>query len=117
MRTIENEAKFAKGIYYPISTLSVNPSQISFETYFNVPDGESSTYVDFYLSGGKLFRKTEGPGNELALNSDNIEVNSFVANVLGSTSIKFSFSLAPRFQKSAISASKSFTFTASMRGR
>jgi type II secretory pathway pseudopilin PulG len=50
-----NEIKEAKSVYTPTTT----SSQLSLATSNNVPDKETSTYIDFFLCGTRLCMKRE----------------------------------------------------------
>jgi Tfp pilus assembly protein PilE len=115
MRAFENEAKFARSIYGPTSVFGVATSQVSFETNFNLPPGETYTYVDFYLDNQKIYEKREGQ-DPLAITADNISVSNFMATQLGTTSVRIMMTVEPRFQKSLIAEGKSFIFSTALRG-
>ena len=54
MEIMTYEIRSAKSIYIPTTTTT----QISLETAHYLPEGENSTYIDFYLASSTLFFKT-----------------------------------------------------------
>ena len=70
MRIMAREIREAKGLYTPTMTI---PTQLSLETATNLPSGETSTYVDFFLCGTRLCVKRESQ-NPVALTSEDVEV-------------------------------------------
>lgn len=53
--TIINEVKEARSIYLP----TTNQNQLSLETQRYLPQGETYTYIDFYLCGDRVCLKRE----------------------------------------------------------
>ena len=71
MKTILYEMKRADKIYLPTSVFNTQPGQLSLETSQELPTGESSTYIDFYLdSDSKLYLKREGKGPQPLIPED-----------------------------------------------
>ena len=68
---LKNEIGESESLY----TLTTTSSQISLATRRNPPDGEDSTYVDFFLCGTRLCIKRESQ-NPLALTSENILIQN-----------------------------------------
>ncbi|MFC1789381.1 type II secretion system protein J [Patescibacteria group bacterium] len=81
MEIITYEIKGAKSIYLPTTT----STQLSLETIRYFPDGENSTYIDFYLATSTIFLKKESQG-PVAITSDKVEVNSLSFSQIQSTS-------------------------------
>jgi len=77
MEIITREIKEAISIYAETSTFDSHPSQLSLETTKHLPEGETTTYVDFYLSGTQLCFKKESQ-DPIALTSDKVEVSNLV---------------------------------------
>jgi len=77
IETITREIKEAVSIYTETSTFNSHPGQLSLETTKYLPEGESTTYVDFYLCGTQLCLKKESQ-DPIALTSDKVEVNNLV---------------------------------------
>ena len=71
MEIITHEIKEAKSIYTPTTT----SSQLSLETTHYLPQGEESTYIDFYLCGTRLCLKKESQ-DPIALTAERVEVKS-----------------------------------------
>ncbi|HZX50107.1 MAG TPA: type II secretion system protein [Candidatus Paceibacterota bacterium] len=68
---MEKEIREAESLYTPTTSLT----QLSLETKKNVPLGETSTYVDFFLCGTRLCVKREGQ-NAIALTSESLDVTN-----------------------------------------
>ena len=73
MEIITYEIKEAKSIYTPNTT----STQLSLETTKYLPEGEETTYIDFYLCEKRLCFKKEGQGPAV-LTSDSVEINNLV---------------------------------------
>lgn len=67
------EIKEARSIYAPTTT----STQLSLETLHYLPEGEKTTYIDFYLCGTQLCLKKESQ-DSITLTSDKVEVNNLV---------------------------------------
>jgi len=77
MEIMNYEIKEAKSIYTPTSNLGSHPGQLSLETIHYLPEGEKTSYIDFYLCRTQLCLKKESQ-NPIALTSDSVEVNNLV---------------------------------------
>jgi prepilin-type N-terminal cleavage/methylation domain-containing protein len=77
MEIMAYEIKEAKSIYTPTSIFDSHPGQLSLETTKYLPQGETKTYIDFYLCGTRLCLKKESQ-DPIALTSDRVEVNNLV---------------------------------------
>jgi len=71
MEIITYEIKEAKSIYTPTTT----SSQLSLETTHYLPQGEQTSYIDFYLCENQLCLKKESQ-DPIALTSDRVEVKN-----------------------------------------
>jgi type II secretory pathway pseudopilin PulG len=71
MEIMVYETKEAKSIYTPTTA----NSQLSLETVKHLPDGEETSFVDFYISNARLYFKRES-GDPVAITSDNVEISS-----------------------------------------
>lgn len=78
METITYEIREAKSIYTPTTT----SSQLSLETTKYLPDGESASYIDFYLCDNKICFKKESQ-EPVAITSDRIVVNNLSFTLIG----------------------------------
>jgi len=86
MKTMLYEIKMAKDVYAPTSVFNAYPGQLSLETTQDTPDGENTTYVDFYLdNNGKLCVKREGRDTEYLI-SENLKVSNLDFEYLSSVS-------------------------------
>lgn len=84
--TISQEIRHATKLYETTSFLDSHPGQLSLETTRDLPPGESSTYVDFYLDNGALYMKREDQP-DLMVTSDKVRVTNLVfTNLKGPTS-------------------------------
>jgi prepilin-type N-terminal cleavage/methylation domain-containing protein len=81
MEIMTYEIKEAKSIYTPTST----STQISLVTTHYLPEGENTTYIDFYLCQKRLCLKKESQ-NPIALTSDRVEVNNLEFTQIATTS-------------------------------
>lgn len=71
LEMIISEVRYAKSIYAPTSVLDNDAGQLSLETAVDVPAGETTTFVDFYLDNGVIYQKKEGE-TAAALTSDRV---------------------------------------------
>lgn len=73
MEIITYETKGAKSIYTPTTT----SNQLSLETTNYLPEGEETTYIDFYLCDSALCLKKESQ-DSVVLTSDSVEITNLV---------------------------------------
>ena len=73
MEIITYETKGAKSIYTP----TTNSNQLSLETTNYLPEGEETTYIDFYLCDSALCFKKESQ-DPVVLTSDSVEITNLV---------------------------------------
>lgn len=73
MEIMTYEIKGAKSIYTP----TTGSDQLSLEIKRYLPEGEETTYVDFYLCDARLCLKKESQ-SPIFLTSENVEVNNLV---------------------------------------
>ena len=79
-RTMEimiSEIREAEGIYTETSSFGSHPGQLSLETTKYVPTDERRTYIDFYISDGRLALKKESQ-DSIYLTSERVEVTNLV---------------------------------------
>lgn len=90
MEIMTYEIKEAKSIYIPTTT----STQLSLESTKHLPEGETVSYIDFYLCGTQLCFKSEPASSiatsskPLALTSDQVEVKNLVFLQIATTSTK-----------------------------
>lgn len=72
METMIHEIRSARSIY----TETTISSQLSLETSHYLPEGESFTYIDFFLCGTRICLKKESQQNPVPLTSDKVEVKN-----------------------------------------
>ncbi len=100
----------AESIYSPTSIFNVSPGQLSLETKNQVPQGETSTYVDFYQCGTQVCIKREGQ-NSQALTSNSVQVTMLEFQVVNPApaipSIQINFTLSSHDSSLAITSSAS----------
>jgi len=110
------EIKTARSIYTPLTT----SSQLSLETLHYLPEGESSTYIDFFLCGTQICLKKESQ-NPIPLTSDKVEIKNLgftqVATATSIPSIQINLKLAYKnpHDRPEYRASINVTSTASLR--
>lgn len=73
MNYMIREAKPAMHVYAPTSVFGSSPGQLSLKTRINPPDGENTTFIDFYIDNGQLLVKREEQ-DPLPITSDRVEV-------------------------------------------
>lgn len=71
MKTMIYEIKTAESIYTPITT----STQLSLEILHYLPEGESSSYIDFFLCGTQICFKKESQ-NPIPLTSEKVEIKN-----------------------------------------
>lgn len=79
MEIMSYEIKEAKSVYTPTSIFDSHPGQLSLETIHYLPEGEKTTYINFYLCEDRLCFKKEDL-NPIALTSDRVRVANLVFN-------------------------------------
>lgn len=77
---ISYEAREAKSIYFP----TTGSSQLSLQTLKYSPQGESGSFIDFYLSDGNIYLKKESQ-DPIALNTDKVEIISLSFDQISTT--------------------------------
>lgn len=88
LEIITYEIRSAKNIYTPTTSLS----QLSLETQHYVPEGENSSFIDFYLCSSRLCMKKESQ-DSIVLTSDNVEILSLIFTYISPESVKIDISL------------------------
>ncbi|MFH1461228.1 MAG: type II secretion system protein [Patescibacteria group bacterium] len=74
--------RHSQNVYLPTSSFGSHPGQLSLETAQNKPQGEETTYLDFYLDeNGRICFKQE-ESEAVALTSEKIKINNLVFNYL-----------------------------------
>lgn len=76
------EIEHAESIYVSTSNFDTHPGQLSIKTGQNTPEGEESTYIDFYIDENeRICVKREGEAAEV-ITPENIEITSLIFNHL-----------------------------------
>lgn len=97
MEIMTYETKEAKSVYTPTSIFDSNPGQLSLETTHNLPSGENTTYLDFYLCNQQLCLKRES-ANPVAITTDKTIIDSLVfSRILASTTETMQINLSLRY--------------------
>jgi len=78
MDMITKETREAKSVYSPTTT----SSQLSLETKRNLPQGEESSFVDFFICDTQLCLKKESQ-DPIAITAKNVEVSSLSFTKVG----------------------------------
>lgn len=81
---IDKEIRLARSVYTETSVFGVDPGQLSLETGEQLPGGETTTYVDFYIDDEHLYVKREGQSPELIISED-IRITNFTLTHLASS--------------------------------
>lgn len=84
LEAISQEVRHASSIYAPTSSFDTNPGQLSLETTRNVPTGETTTFVDFFVDDSRLYMKREGL-SERILTSEKIKIDNLTFTHLNSS--------------------------------
>jgi len=82
LETINQEVRHATSIYQNTSELHDHPGQLSLETQRSAPDDETTTYVDFYLDGDRLYMKREGE-EPTVITSTKVEITNLTFILFG----------------------------------
>lgn len=89
VEVMTHEIREAKSIYTPTSVLSSSNGQLSLETTKYCPEGEITTYIDFYLCEQRLCLKKESQ-NPIAITSDKVEIENLEFYQVATSSIQIS---------------------------
>lgn len=81
MEIMVYETKEAESIYEPTGVFDSHPGQLSLETKKYLPEGETSTYIDFYICDDHLCLKKESQA-AIVLTSNNVEIKNLVFNLI-----------------------------------
>lgn len=112
MEVMAYEIKEAKSVYTPTTT----QNQLSLETLKYLPDGETSSFIDFYICENRLCVKKESQ-DPIVLISDNVEVAelAFTRAVSGNLeSIKIDLTINYKNPTGAPQFSSSFSATSNI---
>ncbi len=118
MEVMTKEIQGAKSIYIPTSLFGSDPGQLSLETDNQMPSGETSTYVDFFVCGTRLCMKRESQ-EPSPLTSEKVEVEQFLVTHIvtgGAPSIRVDLTiLVNPIGLLEYTATVPLTFTAALR--
>ena len=119
MEIMSSEVKEAKSVYTPTSIFDSHPGQLSLETSKYLPEGEKTSFIDFYLCDNRLCLKKESQ-DPVALTSDSMEVNKLVfTRILSGESPSIQIDLTIDYKnptnRPEYQASVNLTSTASLR--
>jgi len=88
METMIWEIQHATDVYESTSVFDSNPGQLSLETTKNTPQGETTTFIDFYLDDNdRLCLKREGASGE-PLVSENVKISNLTFNFLTASGVE-----------------------------
>lgn len=93
MQRMTYEIREADSIYFPTS----NSGQFSLETNIYLPEGETFSYVDFFLCDGRLCLKQEGE-SPVALTSGKVEVTDLQFNYFGTSTPSVQIELSAEYK-------------------
>lgn len=91
------EIKEAKSIYTPTSALDQNFGQLSLETVHNLPVGEDTAYLDFYVCGHQICLKKEGQSPIAITSNKTIVTNLTFSRILASTTETVQINLSLKY--------------------
>lgn len=116
MEIMTYEIKEAKSIYTP----TTSPTQLSLETTHYSPEGEKTSYIDFYLCDTQLCLKKESQ-DPIVLTSDSVEINNLlftriVSGEFPSIQIDLTINYKNPANRPEYQASVHLTSTTSLRG-
>ena len=74
--------KHSQGVYISTSSFDSHPGQLSLKTTQNTPEGETTTYFDFYLDNNNRLCLKQEESEVTPLTSERIEVNNLTFNHL-----------------------------------
>ncbi len=86
LRAIEimtREIKQTTGVYAPTSVFDAHPGQLSLATNNLAPQGETTTYTDFFVCQTQLCQKRESQ-NPFAITSSAVKVQNLVFHLINS---------------------------------
>lgn len=113
MKTMVYEIKRANKVYIPTSVFDSHPGQISLETSQELPSGEETTYLDFYLdSDNRLYIKRESQDAQILI-SENLKVTNLEFKHLGSSSESVQINLILEYDTPASEYQYSYNLTSS----
>lgn len=107
---ITYEIREAKSIYTPNSTFSVTSGQLSLETTKYLPEGESTSYIDFYLCEQRLCLKKENQ-DPIALTSDRVEIEALEFSQIATTSTAPSIQIGLKVNYKTLSTRPEYQFS------
>lgn len=102
MEQIGYEIKEANSVY----TLTTVSDQLSLETTHYLPEGESATYIDFFLCGTRLCLKKEGK-DPIALTSELVELKNLRFISIATTSVQVNLGLV--YKTSSVNTTSTFS--------
>lgn len=95
MDVISREVTFARTLYTPTSVFGISPGQLSLQTSKYIPQGETFSYIDFYLCEDQLCMKRESQA-PLAITPDNVSVGSLLFTNIGNSSVRIVMTLGAK---------------------
>jgi len=111
LEEISYEIRSAKGIYTPTTT----SNQLSLETLKYLPDGEATTFIDFFLCGTSVCIKKEGSSPVILTSASVQATNLTFSQISTGTSKSVKISLTINSGGGSGSSSSVITSTASLR--
>lgn len=96
MEIMTYEIREANGVYTPTTT----PNQLSLETAKDLPPGEATAFIDFYLCNNRLCLKREFQ-DPIFLTSSRVQVSNLEFTLIGSASSSVQIELQVDFQDRA----------------
>lgn len=88
LEIMTHEIRIADSVYAP----TTSSEQLSLQTNRYLPDGENSTYIDFYLCSQRLCMKKESQG-PIVIIPDSVEISSLSFTYVAEDSVKIDIDL------------------------
>lgn len=120
LATMTHDVREASGVYTPTSVFGSSPGQLSITNIHEPPSGEDAAYIDYYIDGGQLYRKSDA-GDATAITSDDVTVTNLTFLYLQQSStspaVQIQITVEPKDSstKAGEQGSVSLTTTVSLR--
>lgn len=121
MEKILQDTRSSQAIYTPTSLFDSTTSYFSLTTRVGLPLGEKVTYIDYYVSGSRLWIKSEGQ-NAVEITSPNVKVDKFFVHRFANSSssveaVQVQLVVSSLTTRENVAASSSIVSTATLRGK
>lgn len=76
LAAIADATAAADSVYIPTSRFNSDTGQLSLTTIATTISGETQSYLDFWVDGGRVFQRVEGQGS-IALTASTVRISQF----------------------------------------